>query len=173
MIRFCALACLMVSLLGFGCQEPDRAPEAPREVKDVYGLSLTLDMRDASGAEEYYTVDRDGLLGFGGGLDARFERVSYEAMLSADDMQALQLLIDEQGLLSSTLTSSNQPKDVRYSVKVRTREDSLNKNLKGENARLEALRAQLKQFANRRLMPELERQPKPSAATKPAATQPR
>src|SRR5688572_19130414 len=115
-------------MLAFGCQEPDRAPEAPRAVEDVYGLSLTLDLRDVSGAEEYYTVDRDGLLGFGGGLDARFERVSYEGMLTADDMQALQRLIDEQGLLDSPLTSSNQPKDVRYSVKIRTRGDSINKN---------------------------------------------
>jgi|RhiMethySRZTD1v2_1073278.scaffolds.fasta_scaffold01393_20 hypothetical protein len=172
-MRPCALVCLIVSVLAFGCQEPDRAPEAPRAVEDVYGLSLTLDLRDASGAEEYYTVDRDGLLGFGGGLDARFERVSYEAMLTADDMQALQRLIDEQELLDSPLTSSNQPKDVRYSVKIRTREDSINKNLKGENARLEAMRAQLKQFANRRLTPELERQPRPSAGTQPAATQPR
>ena len=172
-MRVCALACLIVSMLALSCQEPDRAPEAPRAVEDVYGLSLTLDLRDASGAEEYYTVDRDGLLGFGGGLDARFERVSYEAMLTADDMQALQQLIDDQGLLNSPLTSSNLPKDVRYSVKIRTREDSLTKNLKGENAKLEALRAQLKQFANRRLTPELERQPRPSAATQPAATQPR
>ena len=50
---------------------------------------------------------------------------------------------------------------------------AINKNLKGENARLEAMRAQLKQFANRRLTPELERQPRPSAGTQPAATQPR
>ena len=172
-MRTGALVCLIVSMLAFGCQEPDRAPEAPRAVEDVYGLSLTLDLRDASGAEEYYTVDRDGLLGFGGGLDARFERVSYEAMLTADDMRALQRLINEQGLLDMPLTSSHQPKDVRYSVKIRTREDSLTKNLKGENAKLEALRAQLKQFADRRLMPELERQPRPSVATQPATTQPR
>lgn len=171
-VRIGMLIGLMLGMFIAGCQEPDRPPEAPRAVSDVYGLSLTLDLRDASGAEEYYTVDRDGLLGFGGGMDARFERVSYEGLLSPTDMADLERLIQEQGLLDSPLASSNMPKDVRYSVKIRTRNDSMSKNLKGENAKLEALRAMLRDFANRRLTPDLERQPKPSVGTRPAATQP-
>lgn len=166
-----AMLVAVAALLPLGCQEPDRPPEAARAAENVYGLSITLDLRDRTGAEEFYTVDRDGLFSFGGGMNARFEKPSYAATLTAADMQRLDEVIDQQRLLAEPLSSTNQPKDVRYELKIKRSDDSVSRSVKGDNARVEALRVVLREFANRRLAPELERQPKASAATQPATPQ--
>ncbi len=153
---------IAIALLPTACQEPDRAPDAPRIIKNIYGLSIVLDLRDASGAEEFYTVDTDGMLGFGGGMDARFERTSYTAVLDAADMQRLAEIVTKHRLVDQRLESTNLPEGVRYRVRIRNDDGSVNRTIKGENPRIEALRAVLREFANRRLFPELERQPKPS-----------
>lgn len=151
-----------------GCNTPDRPPEvAQRASRNIYDLSLSLDLRDASGAQEYYTVDRDGQFGFGGGLNARFQRVTYTAQLSDDDMRRLRETIESQRLLDGSLTSSNQPKSVYFRIKLKFGDDDLRKNLKGDNDRMQALRVVLRDFATRRLEPELDRQPKASATTRP------
>ncbi len=168
---------LLVAITGVltCCNQPARAPDAPRAARNVYDLSLTLDLRDSTGAQEYYTVDQDGVFGFGGGMNARFERIAYTTQLTDADMQLLRQCIESQRLLDGSLASSNEPKDVYYRFKLKFGDDHVHKNLKGANERLEALRVVLRDFANRRLEPELDRQPKPSAATQSAemTTQPK
>lgn len=170
-MRFATLVFVaVVALVPCGCQQPDHPPEAARAAKNVYGLSITLDLRDKTGAEEFYTVDRDGLFSFGGGMNARFEKPSYTAMLAEADMQRLDAVIEQQRLLTEPLNSTNQPDNVRYELKIKRSGDSVNKTVKGDNSRVEALRAVLREFANRRLESELERQPKASGATQPATS---
>jgi hypothetical protein len=157
-------------MISVGCNEAARAPDAPRAIKNIYDLEITLDLRDATGAQEYYTVDRDGLLGFGGGMNARFERATYTAQLSEDDMRRLREIIEAERLLDGSLASSNQPKSVYYRIKIKFGDDDLSKNIKGTNERIEGFRIVLRDLANRRLAAELERQPKASVGTRPAAS---
>lgn len=173
MRRSIALAGLLACIcLQGGCNQPARPPESPRAVEKKYDLSITLDLRDAGGAEEYYVVERDGVLGFGGGMNARFQRIVTTIQLEPEDMQQLRDVIERERLLSQPLESTHQPKDARYRIDVHMDRQSVNKSIKGTNPRIEELRSVLKEFANRRLGEDLDRQPRPSAATQPATTQP-
>jgi len=168
-------AVAMAAMLGCslaGCLANERPPEASRLGEVISDVSLTLDVRAGSGAEEYYEVERDGSFGFGGGMDARFQRITWTTQLTADEMRSLRDLMLQHGWFKGELRSTNQPKDARYTVEASCDEGSLNKRIDGENDRIEPVRQTLRQIANRRLQTDLERQPKPSVQQPPPATQP-
>jgi hypothetical protein len=164
-------ALLACALTVSGCVADARPPEVSQLGEVISDLSLTLDVRDASGAEEYYEIKRDGSFGFGGGMDARFQRITWTTQLTADEMRSLRDLMKQHGWFNGELRSTNQPKDARYAAKASCDEGSLSKRIAGENDRIEPVRHALREIANRRLQTDLERQPKPSTQ-RPPATQP-
>ena len=173
----CWVRCTMVlcALVCLACCEQSKPPPAFSSGTPISDLSLTLSLRDGSGAEEYYTLERDGTFGFGGGMDARFDRTSWTTQLNAEEMQGLRDLILEQGWLKGALTSSKQPPNARYRIEMRLGQQSLLKSIKGENEHVEPVRLALRDIANRRLKPDLERLPKPNLEQRPttaAATGP-
>jgi hypothetical protein len=155
-----------------GCVANERGPDSPKLGTVISDVSLTLDLRDASGAEEFYTVNRDGAFGFGGGMDARFERVTWNTELTAEEMQTLRDLIVSNGWFSNSLHSTKQPKEARYSIEAKSSDGSVHKRIEGENDRVEPVRLWLRDVANRRLQIDLERQPRASVERQPAGTQP-
>lgn len=152
---------LLWTVLLAGC-EAAKPPPALSSGKPISDLSLTLSLRDATGAEEYYTLARDGTFGFGGGLDARFQRVTWTTQLTADEMQRLREQITQQGWFDQGLSATNQPPDARYQIDAHCGKQSLRKTIKGVNDHIEPVRLVLRDIANRRLHMDLERQPKPS-----------
>jgi hypothetical protein len=139
----------------------------------ISDVSLTLYVRDGSGAEEYYEVKRDGAFAFGGGMNARFQRTTWTTQLAPQEMQALRDLMVDNGWFRKAVRSTKAPPEARYAIDAKTSEGTLHKRIEGENDRVESVRLWLRDIANRRLEIDLERQPRPSSERQPpGATQP-
>ena len=164
-----ALAILVVVA---GCVTDSHGPEANGLGEVISDVSLTLYVRDGSGAEEYYEVKRDGAFGFGGGMNARFQRTTWTTSLTAQEMQALRDLMVSNGWFTKAVKSTKLPKEARYDIDARSSQGTLRKRIEGENDHVEPVRLWLRDVANRRLEIDLERQPRPSAERQPPATQP-
>ncbi len=176
-LTFSAVAGVAVIIvLLAGCLANERGPDSPKLGKVISDVTLTLSVRDASGAEEFYAVKRDGEFGFGGGMDARFERITWTTQLTPAVMQTLRDLMVSNGWFNKDLHSTKQPKEARFEVEAKCEEGTLHKRIEGENDRIDPVRVWLRDIANRRLEVDLERQPKARIqqrpATQPAATQP-
>jgi hypothetical protein len=105
-------------------------------------------------------------------MNARFERVAWSTQLNAEEMQGLQDLVLAQGWLETGLSSTKTPPNARCQIDLRLADESLQKTIKGQHPRIEPVRLALRDIANRRLKPDLERQPRPSLATQPVTTAP-
>lgn len=159
----------MIVASGCGTAKP---PHAIREGTVVADLSLTLEYHDGTGVDEYYALGRDGVFGFGGGMDARFERTSWTTTLEVVEMNSLRDAIMRERWLEDELRSTNQPRETRYTISVKCDGRSVSARVRGRNERIEPVRDVLKDIANRRLQEDLDRQPRPSAETGLPATQP-
>lgn len=132
-------------------------------------------VRDGTGAESYYEVERDGTLRFGGGMDARLERTSWSGSMSPEEIATLERLLRLHGWYERRPASTNVPQDQVYRVKlsapqVKGLANRTSFRLKGESPDVQPVRELLERLALRRLAPQLQRLPQPSGA---AATQPR
>jgi hypothetical protein len=138
----------------------------------ISDVSLTLGVRDASGAEEYYQVARDGAFGFGGGMNARFDRTTWHTELTREEMLVLRDLMVSNGWFDDRLHSTRQPRDARYDIDAKCSQGTLHKRIEGQNDLVDPVRFWLRDIANRRLEVDLERQPKASRNREPPATNP-
>jgi hypothetical protein len=167
-----ALIVLAVLAALSGCVADARGPEPSALGEVISDVSLTLYVRDASGAEEYYEVKRDGAFAFGGGMNARFQRTTWTTQLTAQEKALRDLMVDN-GWFSKAVRSTKTPPDARYTIDAKSSAGRLHKRIEGENDRVEPVRLWLRDIANRRLEIDLERQPRPSSERQPpGATQP-
>src|SRR5262245_28211165 len=100
------------------------------------GLELTMYVHDASGAETYYHVQRNGQLGFGGGLKARFFQTTWSDQMSSDDIHQLRALLEAQNWFRPPPQSTNVPPEHVYRVVINAPENRKQFRVKGESEAL-------------------------------------
>ena len=96
MARVAALvACVVVVLAGVpGCDTaPIKVPEDPGSATGGLGLRLWY-ARPATRQYEYFTVDPDGTLGYGGGMKGFNREVDWRGPLTKDEATRLREVVD-------------------------------------------------------------------------------
>src|SRR5262245_1146935 len=145
------------------CASPGGPPESA-----TGGLELSMYVRDETRSEVFYQVTRDGVLHFGGGLDARLESTSWAGALTEPELAQLRQLLEAQDWFQTKPVSTKTPEDCLYRVSLRTPQVSKRFTVKGENTALEPVRELLAQASRRRLDATLERLPQPGPQRLPA-----
>lgn len=100
------LACLVLAACAGGESGPSR----------IAGLDVRLEMIDGDRAARF-SVDRDGVLAFGGGRDAREERMTWQGTLDAGQCADLVALIERSSW--QAVDSAAPRRHARFIVKVR------------------------------------------------------
>lgn len=147
---------------------------SPAKNSPTGGLELTMYVHDGTGAETYYHVQRDGSLGFGGGLKARFFQTTWADQMSSDEINQLRGLLAAQNWFRPPPESTNRPPEHVYRVVINAPENHKQFRVKGESEALRPIHNWLDAIARRRLEPELRSLPAPSRVqqTQPSSTQP-
>ncbi len=114
------------------------------------GISLTL-WRNDSNAASYYTVDRDGTIGFGGGQDARLYRTSWTGALTPEEITQLQQIVDEHDGFRSSPGTEGETNDLQYRLEIRSAAGTFRQSWRGESPEVTPLEALLDAAARRRL----------------------
>lgn len=96
MVRAAAVAAALVAcgLLLSGCDTgPIKVPEDASSVTGGLGLRL-WHARPGTRQYEYFTVDPDGMLGYGGGMKGFDRAVDWRGPLTADEAGRLRAIVD-------------------------------------------------------------------------------
>lgn len=97
MVRAAAIAALVLLACGpalTGCDTgPIKVPEDPASVTGGLGLRLWY-ARPATRQYEYFTLDPDGMLGYGGGMKGFDRAVDWRGQLTSDEAARLRAIID-------------------------------------------------------------------------------
>lgn len=144
------------------CMALAACESAPRASSSAGGIDLTMYVLEDGGSEEYFTVDRDGALGYGGGMNARLEKTVWTDHLTADEAAQLKRLIAERGWCGKDWESTDEPKKQRYRVSLNSPDCRQSFRLKGEHPDVKPVRDLLHDAALRRLKSDLDRLPSPS-----------
>lgn len=105
--RWTLVPCLGVMFLIAGCVS---TPVASR----TGGMKLKLGIEESGNMAAYYTVGTDGTIGFGGGLDARFERIAWTGSMQDEEVAKLLLLIEQHQLYDRKPVGTGEPKNLRW-----------------------------------------------------------
>lgn len=112
-MRTPGLVATLVVLAATGC--------APRGGADspTGGLSLRLKVTGDENLAALYEVSADGVLAFGGGIDAQRDRVTWEGAMTGPEIDRLRALVEEHEWYTRRPVSSGEPKERRYRIKLR------------------------------------------------------
>ena len=147
------VALLVATLASSGCTSaPTTTPTG--------GVTLAL-LRDQDDTASYFTVDREGRLGFGGGIDARFFRTHWTGSLTNDEIDRLLALIDEHGWFEHKPRSGGVPESLKYRLEVSGPAGSRRYTWKGESPDVTPVEDLLDAAARRRFEPVLDALPQP------------
>ncbi len=152
------MGALLLVWMTSGCAASQRgAPDV------TGGVSLRLRMNDArGGAAVLYDVSQDGTLGFAGGMDATFDRITWTGALTADEIAQLLGHIERDGWFERSPKGAGEPESLTYRINLKGPAGRKQFVVKGANVSVQAVEALLDRAARRRLEPILERLPKPS-----------
>jgi hypothetical protein len=153
----CVICVFVAAILLSGCASSQRLDSS------TGGIELTLFVRDGGGSEEYYTVLRDGSLGFGGGMNARIAKVTWNDALTMEEIATLRDLIRDHDWCGRKWQSTREPESQAYRVSINSPECRRSFRLKGEHPDVQPVRELLRKASLRRLKSDLDRLPKPSA----------
>jgi len=153
------LAAWLVLASGMGCQSNRHASSEGGTGRRPPMLSMYV--RDATFAEEFYEIDRNDQLGFGGGLDARFNRATWNIAMTADEQMELNTLIERLDWMGGDLKSTHEPPKFIYRIQVRNETGHARYDLKGDHPQVSPIRELLHAISLRRLEPELQKLPEP------------
>jgi hypothetical protein len=128
------------------------------------GLSLEVWLWGEQNLAIFYRVITDGTIGFGGGADARSQRVTWSGPMTAEEIDRLWALLREHGWFSGDVkaASTGEPEQRWYRIRLRWPGGSKRYKIRGENPQVAPVEALLAQASRRRLEGDLERLPKPS-----------
>lgn len=124
-------------------------------------MTLTLRIEESKNKAAYYTVDTDGTLGFGGGLDARFERITWTGPMQDDELAELLALIERNQLFERKPVGTGEPKSLRWRFEVSGPKGWKRSRLTGECPILRQVYELLDAISRRRFEGILETLPKP------------
>lgn len=135
---------------------------------------MTMYVRDATGAEMYYEIDRHGKLSYGGGVKARLFQTTWSDSMTSSEIAQVRSVLESQNWFRPEPESTNQPPEHVYRVTIDARERRKHFKVKGEHQALKPLHQILAKVALRRLEPTLRSLPEPSIrqTTTQPATQP-
>jgi hypothetical protein len=157
------LLCWNVILLAILCgAAPAACRSAPRNASATGNLAMTMYVRDATGAESYYEVHRDGTLGFGGGLQARLFQTTWSGPMTAEEIAQIRAALEAQNWFRQPPRSTNQPADHIYRITIDAPERQKQFRVKGDTQALRPLHEIFSRIALRRLEPVLRGLPEPS-----------
>lgn len=105
--RWTLVPCLGVMFLIAGCVS---TPVASR----TGGMKLKLGIEESGNMAAYYTVGTDGTIGFGGGLDARFERIAWTGSMQDEEVAKLLSLIQQHQLYDRKPVGTGEPKSLKW-----------------------------------------------------------
>jgi hypothetical protein len=120
-------------------------------------------MRDATQAEMYYEVHRDGTLGFGGGIKARLNNTTWTGTLTPDELKEFQRLLAAEDWFKEKPASTHAPEKHLYRVEINAPENRRKFTVKGESERLRPIQQLLAKACLRRLEDDLKILPPPSS----------
>jgi hypothetical protein len=141
-----------------GCGSSDSA----RIASPTGGTDFTMAVRDETGAEEYFEIDRKGLLGWGGGTAARLTKVTFTTQLTDEELQQFREMLRAADWFRTKPVSTNKPPEFQYRVMINSPESRRTFTIKGDHPDLVPIRALLSEAARRRLKQDLNRLPEPS-----------
>lgn len=150
----------MVVLAIQGCAS-DQHTDA-KAASGAFSGDLTLFSRDGTDAEEYFKVSQDGTIGFGGGMNARLEKISWTGPMTPEELKSLGELIASHDWCKRDWVSTRVPEKALYRISLQTDECHRTIRLKGEHPDVNPVRDLLRKAALRRLQPDLDRLPQPS-----------
>lgn len=164
-MKFLVLSVLCVSVVSSGgCTSSVGGPPADTPTG---GLEFRMFVRDGSGAESLYQVNRDGSIEFGGGMKARLDDTAWKGQLTPDEIHQLRELVESHGWYQRNPASTDQPPKMIQRVTLNSPQVRRRFRVKGESPDVAPIRELLDHAALRRLEPDLERLPQPSAQRQP------
>jgi hypothetical protein len=130
------------------------------------GLSLEVWLRGEENLMVLYRVEPDGTIGFGGGADARNQRITWTGPMTAEEIDRLWALLQEHGWFSGDVkaASTGEPRERRYRIRLRWPDGSKQYKIRGENPAVTPVETLLGQASRRRLGGFLQTLPRPSGS---------
>jgi hypothetical protein len=125
------------------------------------GISLQLRLTDEAGKAVVYHVDPDGMLHFGGGMDAAVDRTTWSGPLTEAEAAELRRRLEGGHWFDRELPATGEPAERRWWIEVRGPAGRRRHKLRGECPEAEAVEALLENAARRRLDRFMERMPEP------------
>ena len=114
----------------------------------------------------YYTVDSNGTLGFGGGMDARFNRISWTGSMQDEELSELLALIEQNQLFDRKPVGNGEPKSLRWRFEVSGPKGWKRSRLTGECPILRQVYELLDASSRKRFDGIIETLPKPGQREK-------
>jgi hypothetical protein len=167
MRRSAAVALLLLPAVAVSCLGGCRSLIGADPNTVTRGLSLEMYAWGAGNYAVFYVVGTDGTIGFGGGLDARVQNVSWTGTLTADEIDRLWVLLEEHGWFSGDVkaATTGDPKERQYRIQVQWPGGQRKYRIKGENPDVAPVAELLDAAARRRMDSFMETLPKPSGAS--------
>jgi hypothetical protein len=154
-IVLCWTLALLWTFLSNGCASSDANSMTG-------GVSFQLLYRGPEDAAAYYTLDRHGVLRFGGGMDAYLKKVSWQQQLSPQDIQQLEALIDQNQWFQAKPTATGEPPP-SYEISLSGPQGSHFYRVKGQSPAIDPVLHLLDSFTRRRFDKYLEQFPQPGS----------
>jgi hypothetical protein len=145
------------ALLMAGCATSPR--EAGADITG--GLTLDMFLQLEAGSMVRYRVDRDGVLSFAGGFDARNEKYTWSGPMTEAEITQLLALLDAHRWLERDPPSPGEPDDRRCTVTVHHAGKRNGFKVIGAEASVDAIAALLESAASRRHEEFLQSLPRP------------
>ena len=141
---------LLAALLLGGCQGGDSAATV------TGGLSLEMHVVGEQNLSVFYRVDENGMLGFGGGVDARERNVSWTGPMTEEEIERLRELVREHGWYDRKPTSTGEPEQRVYRIAFRSPEGSRRFTVRGASPDITPIENLLSDVSRGRLHPFLD-----------------
>ncbi len=129
------------------------------------GIALEMIVRGEANLAALYRVDRDGSISFGGGVDARNDRVTWTGSMTAAEIDELRRLLEEYGWFERVPVSTGEPPQRRYRIWLRWPGGRKRYKVRGSSPDITPIHDHLERVARRRLGgdPVIQALPRPSA----------
>lgn len=155
------LLIVLVPLLLAGGLRGCAATSTPR-VDRTGGVAFCLIMIDSKGGSAArYEVQPDGTLGFSGGLDAHFNRVTWTGVMTDAEIARLLELIETYQWFDRSPLGSGEPEGLTYRIELSGPSGHKRYRVKGRAESITEVESFLDPIARRRFDPIMEALPKP------------
>ncbi len=129
------------------------------------GLKLELLVHGEANLAVLYRVSEDGMIGYGGGADARNRTITWTGQMTAGEIDELRALLHQHGWFGGAPRSTGEPKERVSRIKLSHAGRSHSYKVRGRSPDVTPIEQLLDRVARRRFERFLESLPK--AGTRP------